>query len=369
MDKTSKQPSVTFSIPAISGSVFPIDLCYAEPNEDSEWFPHGQLLPCVMNKERKRYIWCDVGSFTMSTTVSTTAQFVVYRAEDDNEAEDGVLAWTSTTGNTYSVTNPGYFRFECTANSNAGIFSLSSAGIGPVFQHLMAHDMDTSITDFARVRVLGASLMYTNNASLNSLEGMSCGVQMPGSTPWLSIFQGGYDEVSTTEGAYPIRATNGMYGYICPEDNKCFDYQDWFTVDDGELVSTQVPLVPEYDYAVIALTITNTSGQDGMWMYVHGLEFQTKNRLFASEKPTNNRLDYEQACDLLRAIPQFTENDSHISDIWNWVKNAASNTGRFILDKGPALIDLGRQIYNGYQAIGGPLSQAMTAGVPLPIPL
>jgi len=204
------------------------------------------------------------------------------------------------------------------------------------------------------VRLIGSSGMYTNTAAENYRAGVITACQVRNSTTWdtfISPTAGvGYGLVSSYEDSYDKGAFNGCYGWIKPSSHDTFKFRDYMTVNNGVLIDTFSPIVPEDDFIIIYASIPNTgsasggtSPQAGFWTFNYDIEYATSNKWVDCRKTSTHAAAITAALAMIRNLPNFDENPSHIQDFWNYISNGFKSVDSAVVKYAPvadALVSL-----------------------------
>jgi len=83
-----------------------------------------------------------------------------------------------------------------------------------------------------------------------------------------------------------------------------------------------------------------SDARTGYWTVRADIEYSSIDQWRSLQMPNVRKDDLERALTLIAAAPQFHTNDFHISDLWNWVKNAAKSVGNAIVEYGPTVLKI-----------------------------
>jgi len=181
-------------------------------------------------------------------------------------------------------------------------------------------------------RVTSVSAMLTNTASPLNRQGQITGIQLPKESNWLDYLD--FDTLASLMKSETLNVVNGMYGFLKPTSEDDFEMKVFqFTSSSSDIpVDYVFELIPESDFLAIHAQVITTNGQQGYWTPAYNVEYESVSQwteLRVSEADDNDLL---RALQLLSNVPQWHENDFHFSDIWDWVKDAASSVWNGVKD-------------------------------------
>jgi len=369
IDKSGAQgnvaPAITWGVSVFAEEFTDISPSYFTPTLTYQ--PHGPLAVCYKDNRSNtsgRFFWADSGDIVdITLAVSQASGVSVYLKQwlpnglNDFDTQSHTFAGAGS--NTYQflqLTVSGYFKVSCfsTLQQPITVSSFKVAGSTSVFQHHPLPDFFQNFGSINGVRLIGSSGMYTNTAAENYRAGVITACQVRNSTTWdtfISPTAGvGYGLVSSYEDSYDKGAFNGCYGWIKPSSHDTFKFRDYMTVNNGVLIDTFSPIVPEDDFIIIYASIPNTgsasggtSPQAGFWTFNYDIEYATSNKWVDCRKTSTHAAAITAALAMIRNLPNFDENPSHIQDFWNYISNGFKSVDSAVVKYAPvadALVSL-----------------------------
>jgi len=341
-----------------SGVQEQIHLVYAK--SASTYSPHGQTLYTgSIGGDERRFFWGDIGeNFNFPITPSLTdATGLTLSADmwtpggivDDFQIITHAVVTGISTLFTFTPTTSGYFSFSV-ANlaSPANVLNIINPAIISSQFHACHRSMpffDQNVGSVDALRVMAATVMYTNRAAPLNQQGQIAGLQSPVGKHWTDYVYGGYQSVAGANGATVKDIATGIYGFIKPSELSDFDMRADFITENGALVDSSYPLDDKEGFLVVYAQVTGTAvGQDGYYTISYGLEYQTTDVWRELGAPIYGPDVYRRALTELKNYPQWHENPLHWADLWNGIKSAASTAMKGILDYGPKILEVGKTL-------------------------
>lgn len=236
----------------------------------------------------------------------------------------------------YQAPETGYYAFRILTQYNGGAASVE---IGLIVSVHRPVDVTTDASNFwsqlplprieenlealRSYRIPSVSVMYTNTAAPIYRPGQLAGVQLPRKSSWLEYIE--YDSVANATAAESFDIVEGMYGFLKPSSAADLDMRVFqYPLGDGEFEYV-FDLLPRSDYLVIHAQINMPEGRQGIFTPAHHLEFTTLSLWFSSERPETDERDFEAAMRMLSDIPPWHHNETHLADVWNFIKAEISS--------------------------------------------
>ncbi len=357
---------------------------------------HGDYLyPVVSGRaDQKKGFYCEASQFLMINTVDEVpinVNVIVSRL-DGNEwiavKERGfgpalpgratnMLAFNVTVSGYYAVTivdeatptnaliTPATLDIYMTIMTTKGTGTINSIANPPdgvtvnqgfsfIFGHHSITDIEKNFKSIDSLRIIGTSFMWTNTAGAANRAGSNVGVQLPYGTHWLDYAS--YDKLVAAKKSHTFDSLEGMYGFLRPTQDTDLDFLQEFVVGDGidgtggelGLQTTRVVCEAQSDY--LAISINNTTGLEnraGFYTIAHALEYTTNDQWRSVKQPQYKFSQLQKGIEVVADAPQWDLNDFHISDIWDWIKDAAST------------------VYNGVKEVVSTVGPVVAAVAPL----
>jgi len=224
------------------------------------------------------------------------------------------------------------------------------------YSHLSLPDLDNNIPSVKNVKINGASLMFTNTSNALARNGNVAMAQVPARNSWENYVGSQILTKMNPQRSKVIEANEGAYLFLkpsCIEDVTQFsnaytlvepDSSLQPLVDggtDAEYETAFFKLLEDNEFIVMDLDIPlvgTTENRAGYWTLAYKVEFNSDDRWRALQIGQIPEADITSALALVSAAPQFHANDFHISDIWNWIKDAASTVVNGIMEYGPTVL-------------------------------
>jgi len=329
----------------------PLRLDYALPT--MPYAPHGPVLyGATDGKSELRFFWMDVnqsivGTFSSALVAKYTWKVYGFANGNTTLINSSIPAGVGATTITFATNTAGYFAIAQVANGDASLGAVGtfssviltdpSGGCGH-FCHLPLPNYTSNVLACEQARILGVSVMYTNEASPLNKQGKIAAVQAPVSDFWTEYASGGYQSVASAADSCVLPAENGMYGFLKPTQPSDFDMIRAMPTVGTQQSAGTYPLNGTSDFIVMYAQITNTSGQDGYWTFANSIEYVTTDVWREVCEPDVSSEDFRQGALLLKTIPQFTENPLHFKAIFDAIKRGVAAASKAIVTYGPGVI-------------------------------
>jgi hypothetical protein len=303
------------------------------------------------------FIWLDVGTeVRYEGTGSGTDTYTIILNYFDGETIFRAIA--STTG-----INSTTFQAQGTIGQNvggvnwtslkSGYYSISITQTGPATscqllvtysagQFVMAHqpipDFPKNVNSVEAIRIIGASVMYSNTESVLERQGSIVAKQIPQEVPWTN-FLTSTNNLAALNKSVKMEIKNGMYAFLKPA--KELDYTTIKTVgknSTGEVNSSGFPLRPDHSYIAMRATITDPSGKDGYFTVAAGLEFSTLDTWRPTQPPATPSVVYKAAIEHVKDVPQFHENPTHLKEIFGKILSVVNGGISAVRKYGPTVV-------------------------------
>jgi hypothetical protein len=302
---------------------------------------HGSaIFPGRFNKAGRMYLWMDVGNNLVFTNTATSAATLVpytYRSDGVIDAGAGI-AMPASGSVLYTATQMGYVGFDIFSLANftvTGTLNLSRGTATSGFGHYSIPFYYANLPSVESIKIYGVSMMYTNEAAPINRQGKIAAVQLANGDDWRNYL--GYNTISGLKNPYRICADNGVYGFLKPTQPSDFAFSD-----QSDLIGTRAlswfDLETPSDFLAIQIKITTLAGQDGYFTLSYAFEIRTLDPWREVKGPEVSFNVVETSLTLVSAAPQWHENPFHISDIWDWLKQAAADTYSAIKEALPTVI-------------------------------
>lgn len=322
--------------------------------------PHGPNQSVGLDSAGNNYFWMDkTDSLTIMCNSSflgtNKLNFTVYSYNYDDDTKGKIVqsgSWV--TGSTDPIT------FEPSSYAEAGYYTVdfefsAIGGDSAIFQMFLgspdgshwAHKPLPHYTDIVAasgsIRVVGASMMYTNTADQLTRGGKLAMAQYGGSKSWTELITTFDNFADVQTGTRSVDAVNGVYGFLKPSGTADFEW-DQDTVYKQNNLFLRFQLRTAQSFLGVMLDVSNPSGRQGVWKMGFGCEMQTQNSVFIVAPPRATIFQFQGAMEKLKKIPQWHENPSHLSDIFNAIKSGAGKLVKGIMTYGPMIMKVASTI-------------------------
>jgi len=335
---------------ALAGIETPVQPLYYSNYSGST--PHGQVLFCGEVEQRQGYVWIDAGVSSVFTvhvtsTLACACGIRVYQNKPSGDVDVGyanlVLVagvsqdFTMTASSVPSLSEGGYLRFSVLVSTNCiltGYSSVSATAYIDSFAHVSPVGVVNHLPQLCQARVNAVSLLVSNGAAAQYNDGFLQAINMSPGSPWTSLvgesdLSGLAVDVNYFSGVFK----KGCYTFLKPSDQEDIDFYDYVKMDNGGALVSECSF-PLYRsrYAMVRVQ-SNAYGSPASYPgleYILNqslvIEFQTNDMWFDAEIPQESCLEVEKARDILRRIPNFYENTTHLQ----MLANAARSAGGFL---------------------------------------
>lgn len=347
----------------LTSTAFTLDLTKAgtEQHCDIKWFTyvtgdkvHGaQMFAMQVPGERVMFAFkntLDELNVTSNITgAGGTITFIIWSLIDGNATEFRRFTNTASTSNTAvpTTTQAGYFGVSAivtTAGSmtNAS-FSISVVGgAGNAWSHTCADGIPMELAKMGDMRETATSLLLTNATPEIYKEGLVTACQMAGSVNWLdiAIMTDPFKFVSSQNGCLvPTDVAKGLYTYLRPINITDYDFRkqvDTNTVD----INRAGPLADDDDsFMVVVVKVSDVTKQVFNIVATDVYEYRSNSQQDSIDFSNMTVTENQVAFDHLRTIPQFTENPTHIREIWAAIKKVGIQVLHGLKTAAPYIIE------------------------------
>jgi len=381
-----KIPASTWSVPSNSGlgNWCALHCPFAKVDSASEISPHGEILLAGGDGETEgRYFWMDKGMSSLmvcnsdslvnysvqrwtpsgiaKTAVTATMRDVPpevkglrevrkflkenpsYKSPQKPESKRNSLNLPEKVNTAFSleviITESGYYAPMFIAGSpdeDITDIEIDFQGNMTTWEHHHLPDFDNNAPSVKSIRISAASMMYTNDASPLNRQGKIAMIQSPEGSSWTDLV-GPFTLVSELQGAVIKNAEKGAYGFLKPTKEDDFTAQKFTKCYGPDIVDSCYPLSGDA-FLAMTMEVKDLDGQDGYWTFAWGIEYYTTDVWRTISPPVIAAHDYEAGLEFIKSIPQFHENPTHLSDLWNSIKSAAKTVIGGIKQYGPMVM-------------------------------
>jgi len=206
---------------------------------------------------------------------------------------------------------------------NVTLISVVIQGTSSVFRHLCLPGLPDNLTSTAGIRINAVSGMITNTAAPNYRSGQVVGFQIPQGEDWVEYAFNTQAKLGSSVNSGQLDLENGMYGYLkATQGSDFFLFENYLNEQGGKLQSITYPLEGKSDYLCIYAVCHELLGRQYYWTGAYGIEYITTDVWRETEPPELPEKAFETAVVDLKYMQQWHTNVFHLSDIWDFIKNA-----------------------------------------------
>jgi len=354
-DTYAYQATLSFSV--AKGAPFYFEYDGPMYGDQTQLLPHGDVLyPGRLGLSDQHRGWlCNTGDTLRLVIagipgVSSLIYYVLHKLEGAQwVAVDAAFPQqlTANSGGTlnWSITSIGYYSFRCSIDTTSSLAVGTSGGgnlsifntantRSSIFGQMSLPRIEEVLTSVKACRIPAVSLMYTNTASPLNRQGQVAGVQLPKGSHWPDYLT--FEEIAGVKKSTTLNVVNGMYGFLKPTSSTDMKMTVFQTQSGPEESSEDAAflILPDSDYLVVYAEINIADGRQGYFTPCHHIEFDTLNQWFDCEVTDLRPGEVQQTLQIVGRLPQWHENDFHISDLWEGIKSVASDIWNGIKEVG-----------------------------------
>lgn len=336
--------------------------------------PHGEVLyPGRLGPSDPHYGYLSNNgdTFRVSNVTALPGQNFLIQMYKFNRCDWSPVTSATMTGSAlvnFAIQEPGYYAFSIRAPVPGPGLSFPTdirleLILGRSQDPRQAYWVQKALPDFDRnvdtiqnVKFHGVSAMWTNTTPMLTKGGQISMMQIPAKSWWGDY--AGYDNVAArnTNVNAQLPANDGAYLFLKPSRVSDFDFLTEFVptnavaganVTEGQSGPTHTAwfyILPESDFITISLNLIDLAGPAGYWTVRTDIEYSSVDQWRNLVTPDINTRVISEALPLIAAAPQFHTNDFHLSDLWNWVKGAASKVANAITEYGPSVLKVAAMV-------------------------
>lgn len=316
------------------------------------WFSgvkaHGDaIFPGRLDGNRRNYIWLEQGQTITFTSLAVNAVTLAPYRYDTDGTTNGLAGFGLAGGGTqvFAASVEGYYAFDVNAALITGFscnITVQSNGTPGTWGHRSIPFGYQNGPSMDAVKMYAVSLMYTNTAAPIYRQGKLTAVQIPRRRDWRDFTS--YDAVASVKDAYIDAAVDGYYGFLKPTQFEDLNFKDQNEIEAGRLEYAYFNLEANSDYLGLAISITTPEGRDGYLTICSALEYRTNDQFREVRFPDVTSSVVSTAMNLACRLPQHHENPFHMSDIFDWIKETASNIWEGFKTALPKVVDTAEKV-------------------------
>jgi len=307
-------------------------------------FVHGQaLFPGRYGKQQRSFFWVQAGqSIILTNPTAAALSWIPYFVLPSGEQQvSAAVAAAPGVAVTYNPPFDAYWGFDVAATTNTNYNGSMSISIPPGnnwIAHRSIPFLNQNLPSADAIKLYGLSMMWTNEASPLNRQGKLTAVQIPQGRDWRDFTT--YSSISSVKDAYVHDAVNGYYGFLKPTQPHDIDFLENNIIENGVVLAAWWDMSVPSDFLAMAVTVTDLNGQDGYFTYSAAFEYRTSDQWREVDAPKITADTVLKAMTLISRLPQHHENPFHLSDIFDWVKNAVGEVWGGIKSALPVVADV-----------------------------
>jgi len=352
-------------------------------------FPHGTVLypgTTVKGTNGTFFLMNPGDTFSFGWTSWVTGQSLIleFNAYEGGQVQQAYSQLMNTAGPwtwTYSGFVPIYVQVAVrTPLIGAGVPILITAeldlevnGIADAYWHfgqLPLPNLDSNVPAIDNLRVIGASLMYTNTSQTLVTGGQVAIAQLPQGEEFTQYL--GFNNIAALqkETMKVQPAATGAYAFLKPTSGEDFFFLDEFSTTTLRS-STSIPytywenfesvgflLESPFSALTVAVSLpivtgaTALNGLDGYYTIVHSVEYESTDQWRSLQFGRVGEETLDAALAIIATAPQFHPNDWHIDDIVTYLKGVLKDGAAAIKKYGPQVIDVIQRVITVAGTVG-----------------
>jgi hypothetical protein len=261
-----------------------------------------------------------------------------------------------------AATYDGYYSLVLSCSTTSQLWTITDShlyGSSYVWGHKPIPSYSNIATSANGVRIIGASMMYSNRSAVTSLEGSIYAIQ-PGDGVCWKHWIGDITNISSAQGSVEAKASTGLYGFLKPSDTGIIEMQSNIVVNEGQIVDVGWPIDYSHEYIVAHATMQDDSGKNGFWTYGFSIEFRTTDVTRELAVTTMDADLQNRVMARIGSVEQFYENPLHIGGVLRSIGQALRGVAGFTVRNGPkfinAAVKYGPSVIEGANFLAGLLA-------------
>jgi hypothetical protein len=320
----------------------------------SKWYP-GRLPT-----SSRSYFFLDAGntvSFQNTTAIPITFTWYTWSTPGETKQQFQRIVNPGLTDN-FLILSPDYYGWNITGNGLTGTIwngniTITLPSNASVWAHQPLPYLDRNDSSADAVRIYGASILFTNDASPLNRQGKLAAAQMPSGRDWREYTH--FSDLADVRNCYVSDAVNGYYGFLKPTDPKDSNFINDSENTTGAVDYAWYDLSTPSDFLALAVNVVPTEGQDATLTVSAAVEYRTTDQWRDTKLANVSAAAVEKAFEIVSMMPQHHENPLHLEDIWNFVKDAANTIYEGFREALPVIVKGASTVGN----IAGALSAIM----------
>jgi len=220
-----------------------------------------------------------------------------------------------------------------------------------VYAHRALPEIESNFASISDTKINGCSMMFTNTSQMLTRQGDLAGLQVPNNKLWQDHCT--FGKIEAKLGVQFTKADEGMYGFLKPTSGaEMADFLGEFETfavssNDGASTRSSGPpgfldgafiMPPPRPYLVLCGLQDASVSRTAVYTFAWQLEYQTESQWRELAIPSTSLPEIEIGVQALARMPQWHQNDFHIADVFNWLKDAAGTVVNGIIEWGPTIL-------------------------------
>jgi len=326
--------------------------------------PHTQYLYTgSVGQNDDSFVWLGVGdAIAFTPSVSMTGGIIVSLCTNPGCEQPTVVGvpslnatWTaSAAAQTVTATSTyfGYFRFNYFATTaSVTLTAVLTVAAGDVMCHIPAPNAALHASWMQNVRMLGSSLLLSNEADQIAKNGSITAAEVNDNNPFYSY--NSFPQISALADSYHDVASKGCYGWLKPGGKNVFAFRQCMETTGALIVDTNFRLDDASTFNVYAVSVTNLTGLNFLVALHINLEYFTSDVWAGLDYSPFSTSACTEVLQLAIRHPTFVHNPVHADDIRRFI----AGTVRFLRTHSVSMGNLISAAFPGLSSVIKPLAQ------------
>jgi len=363
---TDPVPAYTPFLSLVSNEPYPLKVITAVDNGGA-YQPHGSVWYAAsagISGDARRWFWCNWNDTVVIKVQNTTGATTVFKLDTwtftpdtglnqldqivtGNILDNGYATLTATPASGLSGSKGTYVAFDLISTVSGDVVGTSAAGdpmikisgTGYCFGHQAFSNIPNNAPTAGKMRIIGASAMYSNGASFTEVNGFVYGAQLSSATHWLD-YVGDLTSLLDVTGVERKTAKQGIYGFLKPSDmaTDMKMYSFLTATKTGVITDSCWPIKNDFEVLVLYAQVPVVGGRSAQWTVQFAAEFTTTNKFFVTDLPRQSTATTQRCFDSIQELTQFYENPSHMAKILKGIGHAFQVVTKGATKYGPHIL-------------------------------
>lgn len=332
-----------------NGFPFHGDFLYAGRSKNIRWMWYdgglsggAQVITVSAGTDGLQYNGCNIVVWAWNKGVPYI--FVAFgEGANSHVAGEAICSFTAIEGSDYIAIETSFVSSQTDTPQRVYV-RVSQVSFGAIRRHIAAPQLNTHEDTVDSLAAVGQSLLFKNVSKVLDLNGQWMAVQPPLGNCWQNILtspgKAAVNDIFGNMGLYKMNATagntKGYYGFLKP--NKPIKFEPMFNNTIGATQQQTGWDMDSQNFKWIAMKCSD-DGRTFSYEQNQGHAFYSDDQWQDTSDAVVNPDAWEQAAQIISAMPSDMDNPVHWSEIWSYLKR-------------------------GIRAIGGPLVGAFPETAP-----